>query len=63
MLEDYFGKPLFVRHANTIALTDHGRALLPSVTTALDTLAAYSGERWLVLGDMAELGADAASGS
>ena len=39
VLEDYFGKPLFVRHANTIALTDHGRALLPSVTTALDTLA------------------------
>ena len=32
-----------------------------SMTAAIDTLALASGERWLVLGDMAELGADARS--
>ncbi len=39
VLEAYFDTPLFLRRANTIQLSAHGAALLPSVTAALDQLA------------------------
>jgi LysR family glycine cleavage system transcriptional activator len=38
VLENYFSKSLFVRHANIIELTADGVALLPSVSAALDML-------------------------
>lgn len=36
--------PLFVRHARGLALTDHGRRLLPEISAPLDALAAVSGK-------------------
>lgn len=38
VLEKYFGKILFTRHANVIELTADGATLLPSITTALDMI-------------------------
>lgn len=35
-LEQYFGRPLFHRHANGLDLSSAGKAYLPSVTQALD---------------------------
>lgn len=55
VLEAYFDKALFIRRANTIELSAHGAALLPSVTAALDQLAdgaqrlRHAGDRSIVL--------------
>ncbi|MCK7613141.1 LysR family transcriptional regulator [Roseibium sediminicola] len=42
-LEVRLGVPLFERKPRGLALTDHGRRLLPQVDSALDTLAAATG--------------------
>ncbi len=48
--------------ANGASLIDDSYNANPgSVRAAIDTLAGIDGERWLVLGDMAELGADSAA--
>ncbi|MCW2242691.1 transcriptional regulator GcvA [Azospirillum canadense] len=39
LLEDRLGFPLFERHANALALTERGRALLPGLTGAFDAIA------------------------
>ena len=41
-LEQKFGSPLFVRKHRGIALTDHGRRLLPSVANAISILQSAS---------------------
>ena len=53
-----------VRHTlrNGAVLVDDSYNANPgSLLAAIDTLAAQDGDRWLVLGDMRELGADAAA--
>ena len=42
MLEDHFGKQLFLRQGNKLALTDAGHMALPQTTRALGELAAVS---------------------
>ncbi|WP_415715952.1 LysR family transcriptional regulator [Roseibium sp.] len=42
-LETRLGVPLFERKARGLALTDHGRRLLPQVDAALDTLSSATG--------------------
>jgi DNA-binding transcriptional LysR family regulator len=39
MLESRLGFPLFARHANRLALTTQGKALLPGLTSAFDAIA------------------------
>ncbi|TGT34904.1 LysR family transcriptional regulator, partial [Mesorhizobium sp. M8A.F.Ca.ET.167.01.1.1] len=39
-LEDWFGKQLFVRNGNRIALTDAGHAIYPQTARALGEIAA-----------------------
>ncbi|EIK95511.1 LysR family transcriptional regulator [Pseudomonas sp. M47T1] len=41
-LEDYFGKKLFVRNGNRLALTDAGLAIFPQTSRALSDLAAMT---------------------
>ncbi|MGF1725824.1 UDP-N-acetylmuramoyl-tripeptide--D-alanyl-D-alanine ligase [Photobacterium nomapromontoriensis] len=47
--------------ANLRLVDDTYNASVASVKAAIDLLAGYAGQRWLVLGDMAELGDDSAA--
>ena len=41
-LESYFGKQLFSRHGNRIALTDAGQSIYPQTSRALEELSAMT---------------------
>jgi UDP-N-acetylmuramoyl-tripeptide--D-alanyl-D-alanine ligase len=45
-------------HAGAVVINDSYNANPASMSVALDVLAGYPGQRWLVVGDMGELGAD-----